>query len=184
MGILDAAVMVVYVLVAVATAAAVASVPIYVAVGIVRAVRGVVARRPRPLAESRGATALELREQYADGVLSLVGLEERLEETLRARSHFELDGVLADLPARPRPRLPRVALFEAAAGVVVLLLSTAAFARAAGAALVLGAVAPPLRWRPLAAAFLAGLALLLAPLAAVPLGASAAWRFVTRGDWS
>jgi Domain of unknown function (DUF1707) len=145
--------------------------PVWVAVELRRAYR----RRLRP---ARGRAAEELREQYAAGVLTLAGLEDRLETTLRATTHFEVENVLADLPARRRPS--RVAVFEAAAGVAVLLLLHAAAARAAGAALALGAVAPPLRWRPLLTAFLAGVALLAAPLAALPLAASAGWRWVAR----
>jgi len=103
---------------------------------------------------------------------------ERLDVTLRATSQFELDNVLVDLPPRRRPS--RVAVFEAAAGVFLLLAFSAAAARAAGAALALGAVAPPLRWRPLATAFLAGVALVAAPLAALPLVASAGWRWVSK----
>jgi len=103
---------------------------------------------------------------------------ERLDVTLRATSQFELDNVLADLPPRRRPS--RVAVFEAAAGVFLLLAFSAAAPRAAGAALALGAVAPPLRWRPLATAFLAGVALVAAPLAALPLVASAGWRWVSK----
>jgi hypothetical protein len=147
--------------------------PIWIGFEVVKAVQGL-RRSGRP----RGRAAEELREQYAAGVLTLAGLEERLDLTLRATSHFEVENVLADLPPRRRPS--RVAVFDAAAGVVLLLASHAVAARAAGAALALGAVAPPLRWRPLATAFLAGVALLAAPLAALPLAASAGWRWAAR----
>jgi len=150
---------------------AIVAAPIVIAVQLVGAYRR---RRTPPV----GRAAEELREQYAAGMLTLVGLEERLEAALGATSHFEIDNVLADLPPRRRPS--RVALFEAAAGVAVLLLFPAAAARAVGAMLALGAVAPPLRWRPLLTAFLAGIALLAAPLAAVPLAASAGWRWISR----
>jgi len=146
--------------------------PVWLTVEVVKAAKAF-RRRPGP---ARGRAAEELREQYAAGVLTLAGLEERLDVTLRAASHFEVDSVLADLPPRRRPS--RVAVFEAAAGVLLLLVCHAAAARAAGAALVLGAVAPPLRWRPLATAFLAGAALIAAPFAALPLAASAGWRWV------
>jgi hypothetical protein len=132
-------------------------------------------RRRKPTV---GRAAEELREQYAAGMLTLLGLEERLETALGATSHFEVASVLADLPPRRRPS--RVAVFEAVAGVAVLLLFHAAFARAVGAALALGALAPPLRWRPLLTAFVAGVALLAVPLAAVPLVASAGWRWASR----
>jgi Domain of unknown function (DUF1707) len=150
---------------------ALAAMPVWLAVQLVKAYR----RRLRPL---RGRAAEELREQYAAGVLTLAGLEERLETTLRATSHFEVESVLADLPPRRRPS--RVAVFDAVAGVALLLVFHAAAARAAGAALALGALAPPLRWRALVTAFLAGAALLAAPLAALPLAASAAWRWADR----
>ena len=150
---------------------ALVAMPVWLAVQLVKAYR----RRLRPTV---GRAAEELREQYAAGVLTLAGLEDRLETTLRATSHFEVESVLADLPPRRRPS--RVAVFEAVAGVALLLLFQAAVARAIGAALALGAVAPPLRWRPLLTAFLAGIALLAAPLAAVPLAASAGWRWASR----
>jgi len=143
----------------------------------VEAVKALKALRRRP-GIARARAGEELREQYAAGVLTLAGLEERLDVTLRATSQFELDNVLADPPPRRRPS--RVAVFEAAAGVFLLLAFSAAAARAAGAALALGAVAPPLRWRPLATAFLAGVALVAAPLAALPLVASAGWRWVSK----
>lgn len=154
-----------------AVVGAVVATPVWLAVELSRVYR----RRRRP---TRGRAAEELREQYAAGVLTLAGLEERLDTTLRATSHFELDSVLDDLPPRRRPS--RVAIFEAGAGVFLLLAFSAAAARVAGAALALGAVAPPLRWRPLVTAFLAGIVLLAAPLAAVPLAASAGWRWVSK----
>ena len=150
---------------------AIVAAPIAIGLQLVAAYR----RRRKPTV---GRAAEELREQYAAGMLTLVGLEERLETALGATSHFEVESVLADLPPRRRPS--RVAVFEAVAGVALLLLLHAAVARAAGAALALGAVAPPLRWRPLLTAFLAGIALLAAPLAAVPLAASAGWRWASR----
>jgi hypothetical protein len=170
---------VVYVLIVVGVLAVAVATPVYLVVESVRALRAWQRRHPPPLDRTRAAATLELREQYAAGVLSLVGLEERLEETLRARSHFELESALVDLPPRP-PRVLRVAAFEAAAGVSLLLFAHGPFARVAGAALALGALAPPVRWRPFAAVFAAGVATALAPAAALALGVSAAWRFVTR----
>lgn len=152
---------------------AVVGTPVYVIAELVKLAR---ARRRTLEARRRGAER-ELREQYAAGVLTLAGLEERVGTTMSATSHFELDSVLADLPPRRRPPVP-VAVFETVAGVGLLLVLHGLAARGAGAALVLGALVPPRRWRPFASAFLAGLAALVAPLAAVALAVSAIWRYV------
>jgi hypothetical protein len=178
MGIAYGVVIVLYALIWIGAASLVAAAPFYLGFRAWRAVSARLGSR-RASPGRRLDVERELREQYAAGHLTLAGLEARLDETFRAGSRLEVGNALRDLPRRP-PRLPRVAVFEAAAGVVVLLVSQAALARAAGAGLVLGAVAPPLRWRPLLAAFAAGVVLVVAPLAAVPLGASAAWRFVIR----
>jgi len=154
---------------------ALAGTPIYLAWEAVQFLRR--RRRPRrPQTREQARIEAELKEQYAQGMLTLAGLEERLETTLRSESQLELASVLDDLPP-VRPRVARVALFEAVAGVVVLLAVHAAVGRLIGAALAVGAVLPPLRWRSLACAFLAGVALLAAPLVALAVAASAIWRW-------
>jgi Domain of unknown function (DUF1707) len=154
---------------------AVIGTPVYLAVEAVRLLRG--RRRPRrPPTRERARVQDELKEQYARGMLTLAGLEERVDIALRTESQLELASVLDDLPPA-RPRVSLVALFDALGGIVVLLAVHAAVGRLAGAALAVGAVFPALRWRVVAYAFLAGVALLAAPVAAVPLAASAVWRW-------
>jgi hypothetical protein len=154
---------------------AVVAAPIYLVVEACRGVKALAAR-PKPLTRERARAQAELRDQYASGVLTLVGLEERLDETFRARSHLELEHVLDDLPARP-PELPRAARIEVLAALAIVLVFHSLVARAVGAALGLGAVLPYTRWRTAGYAFLAGLALLSAPLVAVPVAACAVRRW-------
>lgn len=165
--------LIVYATVGICVLGGVVAVPVFLAIEVAKAVKPLV-RRPRPLTRERAQA--ELREQYASGVLTLVGLEERLDETLRARSHLELEHVLEDLPARP-PELPRAARIEILAALAIVLCFHSLAARTAGVALGVGAALPYTRWRAVGYAFLAGLALLAAPLAAIPLGLCAAWHW-------
>jgi hypothetical protein len=109
-------------------------------------------------------------------VLTLVGLEERLEDSMRARSHLELEHVLDDLPARP-PELPRAARIEVFAALAIVLVCHSLAGRAAGVLLAIGAAVPSIRWRSAGYAFLAGLSLLVAPVAAILVGLCAAGRW-------
>jgi hypothetical protein len=159
---------------------AVAATPLYLAFEGAKALRRLArthSSNREPMSRGRARAELELREQYASGYLSLVGLEERLSEVLRAGEHFELDSVLEDLPPRPVAR-QRVAIFEAVAGIGLLLVLHSTAGRAAGAALALGSVIPPARWRVVLLAFLAGIAVVAAPLAAAPLAVGAGWRWL------
>jgi hypothetical protein len=54
----------------------------------------------------REATASQLREHYADGRLTLDELNERLDQTFAAKTRFELNAVMRDLPVTSRPVLP------------------------------------------------------------------------------
>jgi len=130
----------------------------------------------RATAAERDRATVELREQYAAGKLTMLGLEERLTDVLRAESHLEVTSVLDDLP---RPRwTPRGAVaFDVCAGVALLLVDRATFALAIGALLSLGALVS-VRGRVPAYAFLAGVALFVSPPAAVALTASAIRRWV------
>ena len=172
--------MLIYALMAIGAVVILCGTPVYLALKAYEEGRAAMTRRRnrqvRPPTRERARIEAELREQYASGMLTLVGLEERLEETLRARSHLELEHVLDDLPP-PRPQVDRVSVCEACAGALVLLFAQAPLGKLAGVALTMGAVLPAVRWRPVLYAFLAGLALLVAPLAAVPLAASAGWRW-------
>ena len=134
------------------------------------------ASRPKPLTRERARAQAELREQYASGILTLVGLEERLEDTFRARSHLELAHVLDDLPARP-PELPRSARVEVIAALAVVLVFHSLAARLIGVALGVGAVLPYTRWRTAGYAFLTGVAFVSAPLAGIAVALCAAWRW-------
>jgi DUF1707 SHOCT-like domain len=154
---------------------AVVAVPFYLAVEAGRAAKALL-RRPRPLARERARTQAELREQYASGVLTLVGLEERLEDSLRARSHLELAHVLDDLPARPA-ELRGAARVEVVAALAILLVCDTLAGRAAGVLLGIGAVLPAAPRRTAGYAFLAGLSLLLAPVAGILVGLCAAGRW-------
>jgi hypothetical protein len=178
--VLTALFVVIYGLVLVGGVVLVVGTPFYLAVKAYEEGRAAMSRRRdrqgRPPTRERARIEAELREQYASGMLTLVGLEERLDETLRARSHLELEHVLDDLPP-PRRQVDRVSVFEACAGALVLLVVQAPLGKLAGVALTTGAVLPAVRWRPVVYAFLAGLALLVAPFAAVPLAASAGWRW-------
>jgi hypothetical protein len=77
------------------------------------------AERPVTTRERARAEAV-LREQYASGMLTLVGLEERVEDVLRARRGVELQSVLDDLPPRP-PAHDRVAIGLVALGLALAL---------------------------------------------------------------
>lgn len=107
----------------------------YVLVAAALRVRALVERGGRSVSprERMRAEAL-LREQYASGMLTLVGLEERLDDVLAARRGVELEHVLDDLPP-PRRRLDGTAAVSAAAGVALLLFAGTA-THAAGAAAV------------------------------------------------
>lgn len=109
--------------------------PVYLLLNAVRAVRSLLRRADRqvsPRDRTRGEAAL--REQYASGMLTLVGLEERLDELHAARRGIELEHVLDDLPPAG-PRLDRAAAVCAAAGVALLFFAGPA-THAAGAAAV------------------------------------------------
>lgn len=157
------------------TIAAVIAAPIVLGVEGAKQVKARISR-PKPLTRERARTQAELKEQYASGILTLVGLEERLDDTFRARTHLELEHVLDDLPARP-PELPRAARVEVFAALAIVLAFHSLAARVAGVALGIGAVLPATRWRSVAYAFLAGATLLTAPFAAIPVGLCAAWRW-------
>ena len=172
---LGLAVLIVYLAMIVMVATAVVAAPVYLLIEACRAAKALFGR-PRSLTRERARAQAELREQYASGVLTLVGLEERLDDTLRARSHLELGHVLDDLPARP-PELPRAARFEVFAALAIVLVCHTLAARAAGVLLGIGAVVPFGRWRAVGYAFLAGLALLVAPVAGILVGLCAAWRW-------
>jgi hypothetical protein len=174
--VLGLAVLLVYFAMIVLVATAFVAVPVYLAVEACRAARALLRRRPPSLTRERARAQAELREQYASGVLTLVGLEERLDDTLRACSHLELAHVLDDLPARP-PELSPSARVEVFAALAIVLVSHTLAARAAGALLGIGAVLPYTRWRTVGYAFLAGLSLLVAPVAAVLVGLCAAGRW-------
>lgn len=83
------------------------------------------------------------------------------------------------------PYDPRwVSVYDAAAGVVLLLAAHGAVARGVGALLAVGAAVAGThdveRGRSLVFAFVAGVSLLLAPVAAAALAISAGWRWVER----
>ena len=166
---------IVYLAAVIALATAVVAAPIYLLVEACRGAKALFARPPR-LSRERARAQAELREQYAAGVLTLVGLEERLDETLRAVSHFELEHVLQDLPARP-PELPRAARIEVLAALAIVLVFHSLAARTAGVVLGVGAVVPLARWRAVGYAFLAGLSLVVAPAAGILVALCAAWRW-------
>jgi hypothetical protein len=166
---------IVYLAMMLLVACAFVSVPVYLAIEACRAAKAYL-RRPQSLTRERARAQAELREQYASGVLTLVGLEERVEDTLRARSHLELEHVLDDLPARP-PQLPRAARLEVFAALGIVLACHSLAGRTAGVLLGIGAVLPSTRWRTTGYAFLAGVALLVAPVAAVLVGLCAAGRW-------
>jgi uncharacterized membrane protein len=168
-------VMVVYLAMIVLVATAFVAVPVYLAIEACRAAKAFL-RRPQSLTRERARAQAELREQYASGVLTLVGLEERLEDTLRARSHLEVAHVLDDLPARP-PEPARAARVEVFAALAIVLVFHTLAARVAGVLLGIGAVLPYTRWRVTGYAFLAGLSLLVAPVAAIVVGLCAAGRW-------
>jgi hypothetical protein len=75
-----------------------------------------------------------------------------------------------------------IAAYDAAAGVVLMLVATAAVPRAVGAVLAVGAAgagtAEVERVRSLLFAFLAGVSLVLAPVASIALAISAGWRWI------
>lgn len=171
--------MLLYAAIVVAGIAIVAATPFYLLYEATKGVHALRTRRQRRRPDTRAVARAEaeLREQYASGMLTLVGLEERFESLQHASSHLEVASLLDDLPP-VRPRISRPAACELVGGVVVLLLLHGAAARALGAVLVLGSLVPPARWRVVAAAFLAGVALLAAPLAALPLGIGAGLRFL------
>ena len=156
-------------------ATAFVALPVYLAIEACRGAKALL-RRPRSLTRERARAQAELRDQYASGVLTLVGLEERLEDTLRARSHLEVGHVLDDLPGRP-PELPRAARVEVFAALGIVLVCHTLAARTAGVLLGIGAVLPHTRWRVTGYAFLAGLSVLVAPVAAVVVGLCAAGRW-------
>jgi hypothetical protein len=135
-------------------------------------------RAGRPATRERALVEADLREQYVAGTLTLAGLERRTADALAAESRAELETLVGDLPPRATPRRPADVL-DVAAGCALMLLPQPPAGRIVGAALVLAAVAPSVatdRFRPLASAFLAGLALFLAPLGALALVGSLAWR--------
>jgi uncharacterized membrane protein len=166
---------IVYLAMVVVVLTAVVSLPVFLVIEAGRAARAFL-RRPVSLTRERARAQAELREQYASGVLTLVGLEERVEDTLRARSHLELEHVLDDLPPRP-PELPRAARVEVFAALGIVLVCHSLAGRAAGVLLGIGAVLPQRRWRATGYAFLAGLALLVAPVAGILVGLCAAGRW-------
>jgi hypothetical protein len=134
-------------------------------------------RIARPTPANRAVTTRELKEQYAIGTLSMTGLEERVAEVLRADSHFELSSVLDDLP-RSAARAHRVVVFDVCAGVALLLVEHSTMGRVAAVLLALGAFVVIPRRGAVLYAFFSGVAVFAAPLAALPLGASAwlRWR--------
>jgi hypothetical protein len=75
-----------------------------------------------------------------------------------------------------------IAAFDAAAGVLLMLATTGAVPRVAGAVLAVGAAGagtPEVeRIRSLLFAFLAGIGVVLAPVASIALGISAGWRWI------
>ena len=165
----------IYGILAVLVFGAVVAAPVYLVVEASRGVKALVSR-PKGLSRERARAQAELREQYASGILTLVGLEERLDETFRARSHLELEHVLDDLPAPP-PELPRAARAEVFTALAIVLVFHSLAARVAGVALGVGAVLPYTRWRTVGYAFLAGVTLWAAPVAAVAVALCAAWRW-------
>jgi hypothetical protein len=173
--VLGAVAVVVYLTMIIMVAVAVVAAPVYLVIEACRAVKALCAR-PRSLTRERARALAELREQYASGVLTLVGLEDRLDDTLHARSHLELAHVLDDLPARP-PELPRAARFEVFAALGIVLAFHTLAARTAGVLLGVGAVLPFARWRAVGYAFLAGLSLLVAPVAGILVGLCAFGRW-------
>jgi len=173
--VLGIVVLVLYLAMMVAFASALVAVPVFIAIEAGRAAKAFL-RRPPSLPREQARAQAELREQYASGVLTLVGLEARLDDTLRARSHLELAHVLDDLPVRP-PVLPRAARIEVFAALAIVLVCHTLVARTAGVLLGVGAVLAPRPWRSAGYAFLAGLALLVAPLAGIVLGLCAAVRW-------
>ncbi len=153
--------------------------PVYILYELGRYGTGLVKKRAavaRATHNERDRATVELREQFATETLTMRGLEERVDEVLRAESHFEVTRALHDLP-RQRSMLRGAAAFDVCAGVALLLVDHSVFALAIGALLSLGALVP-LRGRAPVYAFLAGVALLAAPLASVPLAASAARRWL------
>jgi hypothetical protein len=148
--------------------------PVYLAIELGRGVRAL-ARRRASLGREQARAQAVLREQYASGMLTLVGLEERLGETFRASSHLELEHVLDDLPRRPAP-LPGAAQVEVVAALALLLVLHSPPAKAIALALGVAAVVPRLRGRAVLYGFLAGLAVVASPLAAAPVALCAAWR--------
>jgi hypothetical protein len=178
-GLLFVFVVVLYMLMGLGTLIGFALAPIVLAALGVRHVVGLVrARRAtaHPTLTGRADATRELREQYANGTLSIVGLEERVGHVLAAESHFEVAGVLEDLP-RTMPAPPRAVIFDVSAGVVLLLVEGSIVGRLAGVLIVLGALVPAPRRRAIVYAFFAGLAVLAAPLVAVPLAVSAGIRW-------
>lgn len=114
-------------------------VPVSIVLWGLRAVRSMRGTKAVGARERTRAQAL-LREQYASGMLTLVGLEERLDDLHAARRGVELDHVLDDLPAARRP-FDRAAAVCAVAGVALLLFAGAA-THAAGAAAVAAGFLP------------------------------------------
>jgi len=82
----------------------------------------------------RELVAERLRQATADGRLLAEELEERLSRALRARTYGELDALVADLPSRrlsPRPRRQASTLTAAATVEIVTVAAVAMLARAA-----------------------------------------------------
>ena len=165
----------VYLTMLLVVASAFLAIPVFLTIQVCRAVKGLFGR-PSSLTRERARAQAELREQYASGVLTLVGLEERLDESLRARSHLELAHVLDDLPARP-PELSRAARLEVFAALAIVVVCHSLVGRAAGVLLGIGAALPHTHRRSVGYAFLAGLSLLVAPLAGILVGLCAAGRW-------
>lgn len=140
--------------------AAILAAPVYLALAALRFVRARrAARRISPRERARAEAVL--REHYASGMLTLVGLEERLDDVLRARRGLELEHVLDDLPAR-RPPFDRTALVCAAGGVGLLLAAASLPAKLGGAAAIAVAFLPRAHWVVYALACGAGLLFLAA----------------------
>jgi hypothetical protein len=107
----------------------------------------------------------DLRRAYVAGEMTVEDFEERVEAALMVPAQ----------PWRPRLSFAGVAAIDVCLALLVLLVAHAPLARIAGALLGVGALVAVPR-RTIVYAFIAGVALLAAPLAGIAFGASAACR--------
>jgi len=160
-------------------AVAVLAAPFYIAFELSRSCRRVWQRRTsgQPARRAnREHVVRALREQYAGGALSVGDFETRVDQALTSNLQGELSSALAELP-RGRRRLSGAEAFDLCIGLVLLVVARSVPELAFGVLLCLGTLVEA-RGRVPIYAFLAGLAVLVAPFAAPALAASAVRRWL------